>query len=106
WGSLDYALANGSLNSQVSGSDKWHINADEPVVLDYGLSFKSASQQSLFYSDDPFRSSNHDPVIVGLNLTGSGPTEPVAPVVVSTPAPPTLPPVHEWPLTGTPSSSP
>ncbi|MFQ3612335.1 MAG: ExeM/NucH family extracellular endonuclease [Cyanobacteriota bacterium] len=84
WGSLDHALANGSLNSQVSGSDKWHINADEPVILDYGLSFKSASQQSLFYSDDPFRSSDHDPVIVGLNLTGSGPTEPVAPVVVST----------------------
>ncbi len=84
WGSLDHALANSSLNSQVTGSDKWHINADEPVSLDYGLSFKSPSQQSLFYSDDPFRSSDHDPVIVGLNLTGSGPTDPVAPVVVST----------------------
>ncbi|MEN9260942.1 MAG: ExeM/NucH family extracellular endonuclease, partial [Thermostichus sp. HHBFW_bins_43] len=84
WGSLDHALANSSLNSQVTGSDKWHINADEPVSLDYGLSFKSPTQQSLFYSDDPFRSSDHDPVIVGLNPTGSGPTDPVAPVVVST----------------------
>lgn len=84
WGSLDHALANSSLNSQVTGSDKWHINADEPVILDYGLSFKSPSQQSLFYSNDPFRSSDHDPVIVGLSLTGNGPTEPTAPVVVST----------------------
>jgi len=74
WGSLDHALANSSLRPQVTGSAKWHINADEPVSLDYTLSFKSPSQQSLFYASDPFRSSDHDPVLVGLNLTPTPPS--------------------------------
>ncbi|MBD2359688.1 ExeM/NucH family extracellular endonuclease [Anabaena minutissima FACHB-250] len=74
WGSLDHALANGSLTSQVTGAAKWHINADEPNVLDYNTNFKSVGQQSSLYSPDAFRSSDHDPVIVGLNLN----TAPVA----------------------------
>ncbi|MBM0743479.1 ExeM/NucH family extracellular endonuclease [Phormidium sp. CLA17] len=69
WGSLDHALASGSLNSQVTGAAKWHINADEPLALDYNLEFKSAVQQSSFYNVDPFASSDHDPLVVGLNLT-------------------------------------
>ncbi|MBF2075794.1 MAG: ExeM/NucH family extracellular endonuclease [Synechococcales cyanobacterium C42_A2020_086] len=69
WGSLDHALANGSLAGQIAGATKWHINADEPNVLDYNTNFKSANQQSSLYSPDPFRSSDHDPVVVGLNLT-------------------------------------
>ncbi len=84
WGSLDHSLANSSLNGQVSGAAKWAINADEPPVLDYNTNFKSAGQVISLYAPDAFRSSDHDPVIVGLNLTGSGPTDPVAPVVVST----------------------
>lgn len=66
-GSLDYALANASLLPQVSGATAWHINADEPDILDYGLRHKSAAQAEL-YAPDPFRSSDHDPVIVGLSL--------------------------------------
>jgi predicted extracellular nuclease len=69
WGSLDHALANGSLVGQVTGAAKWHINADEPVSLDYNLNFKSPAQQISFYSPDPFASSDHDPLVVGLNLT-------------------------------------
>ena len=68
WGSLDHALASGSLNSQVTGAAKWHINADEPIVLDYNTEFKSAGQVSSLYNADPFRSSDHDPIVVGLNL--------------------------------------
>lgn len=67
-GSLDHALANSSLASQVTGAEKWHINADEPSVLDYNTNFKSAAQQTSLYNGDPFRSSDHDPVVVGLNL--------------------------------------
>ncbi len=74
WGSLDHALANGSLASQVSGAAKWHINADEPNVLDYNTNFKSAGQINNLYNPDAFRSSDHDPVVVGLNLN----TAPVA----------------------------
>ncbi|OLP16352.1 hypothetical protein BST81_21405 [Leptolyngbya sp. 'hensonii'] len=68
WGSLDHALATGSLTSQVTGAAKWHINADEPVSLDYNTNFKSTIQQTSFYNVDPFASSDHDPLVVGLNL--------------------------------------
>ncbi|MEA5578107.1 ExeM/NucH family extracellular endonuclease [Anabaena sp. UHCC 0451] len=75
WGSLDHALANGSLAAQVTGAEKWHINADEPNVLDYNTEFKSVGQQSSLYNPNQFRSSDHDPVIVGLNLyTAQNPT--------------------------------
>lgn len=66
-GYLDYAFASGALLGQVSGTTAWHINADEPDILDYDLSFKPAAQRALFTAD-PFRSSDHDPVIVGLAL--------------------------------------
>ncbi|MGY2981598.1 ExeM/NucH family extracellular endonuclease [Thermostichus sp. OS-CIW-30] len=94
FGSLDHALANASLRPQVTGSVKWHINADEPVSLDYTTSFKSPSQQSLFYASDPFRSSDHDPVLVGLVLTPDPtptPTPIPTPTPTPTPRPTTLP---------------
>jgi uncharacterized protein len=68
WGSLDHALANGSLNNQVTGAAKWHINSDEPTVLDYNTEFKTPGQANSFYNVDPFRSSDHDPIVVGLSL--------------------------------------
>ncbi|MBD2293085.1 ExeM/NucH family extracellular endonuclease [Anabaena sphaerica FACHB-251] len=75
WGSLDHALATGSLAAQVTGAEKWHINADEPNVLDYNTEFKSGGQQTSLYNPDQFRASDHDPVIVGLNLyTAQNPT--------------------------------
>jgi predicted extracellular nuclease len=63
-GSLDHALANESLVDQVSGTIEWHINTDEPSVIDYNTDFNPEG----YYSLSPFRSSDHDPVIVGLNL--------------------------------------
>jgi hypothetical protein len=68
WGALDHALGSASLGSQVSGAAKWHINADEPTVLDYNLELKTVSQQAALYSPDAYRSSDHDPVVIGLNL--------------------------------------
>jgi len=68
WGYLDYALASPSLNAQVAGVAEWHVNADEPSVLDYNTNFKNPSQQVTLFSADPYRSSDHDPVIVGLTL--------------------------------------
>ncbi|UFH54536.1 ExeM/NucH family extracellular endonuclease [Spirosoma sp. KNUC1025] len=67
-GSLDHALATSSLASQVSGAEKWHINADEPTVLDYNTENKTLAQQASLYSPDQFRSSDHDPILIGLNL--------------------------------------
>jgi hypothetical protein len=68
FGSLDHALASSSLAKQVTGAAKWHINADEPSVLDYNTDFKSAGQVSTLYSPDEFRAADHDPVLIGLAL--------------------------------------
>ena len=66
-GYLDHALASNSLATQVTGATEWHINTDEAEVLDYDEEFNSGP----YYSGDPYRSSDHDPVIVGLNLSSS-----------------------------------
>jgi predicted extracellular nuclease len=66
-GYLDYALASSVLSQQVTATSVWQINADEPDILDYDTSFKKDAQDAL-YAADAFRSSDHDPVIVGLDL--------------------------------------
>ncbi|MDQ3733372.1 MAG: ExeM/NucH family extracellular endonuclease, partial [Actinomycetota bacterium] len=68
WGYLDYSLASPSLIPQVTGAAEYHINADEPSVLDYNTNFKSEAQQESLYAPDEFRTSDHDPVLVGLAL--------------------------------------
>lgn len=67
FGYLDHALSFSSLTPQVAGAADWHINADEPDLLDYDTSFKPPQQDALF-EPNAYRSSDHDPVIVGLNL--------------------------------------
>ena len=67
-GYLDHALATPSLASKVTGAADWHINADEPIALDYNTEFKTAGQVGSFYDPGPYRSSDHDPVVVGISL--------------------------------------
>ena len=66
FGALDHALATASLVPQVVATMEWHINADEPPVLDYNLEF--GRDPSLFDADSPYRVSDHDPIIVGIDL--------------------------------------
>lgn len=66
-GYLDHALANATMASQVVGVSEWHINADEPSVIDYNTEFKPQD----LYTSTPYRSSDHDPVVVGLRLVKS-----------------------------------
>ncbi len=68
-GYLDHALANGALGSEISGVTVWHINADEASLIDYDMSYKKDAQDAI-YAPDAYRSSDHDPVIIGLNLNG------------------------------------
>lgn len=68
WGSLDHVLTSPALSKLISGGAKWHINADEPIVLDYNTEFKSPDQLNSFYGADEYRTSDHDPVMIGLNL--------------------------------------
>jgi predicted extracellular nuclease len=74
WGYLDHALASPSLRPQVTGAGDYHINADEPSVLDYNTNFKTPGQIASLYAPDVFRTSDHDPVLVGLNLAKSAST--------------------------------
>lgn len=75
FGSLDHALATPSLAAQVTKADVWHINSDEPTIIDYNVEFKnhpncpSATCTSPdYYTATPFRSSDHDPVLIGMAL--------------------------------------
>lgn len=70
-GNLDHAIADASLYQRVVRAFSWHINADEPTVLDYNEEFKTDEQKALYYAEDAYRSSDHDPVIVDLNLQSS-----------------------------------
>ena len=60
-GRLDYALAGAGLSSLVGGAGVWHTNSDEAPVFDYRDENFPAR-----YEADPFRASDHDPVLVGL----------------------------------------
>lgn len=65
---LDHVFATPTMATQITFTDHWHINADEPAFYDYNLESKSAAQQ-LLNVGTPYRSSDHDPVLIGLNLS-------------------------------------
>jgi predicted extracellular nuclease len=73
WGYLDYALGSETVVDQVAGVVEWHINSDEPSVLDYNLDFKTPNLQTSLYAPDRFRVSDHDPIVVGLNADSDRP---------------------------------
>lgn len=77
WGNLDHAFASNSLVKQGVKAVTWEINANEPRVLDYNTNYQKAGQQAL-YNDDPYRASDHNPVLIGLNLS----SEPVKPNII------------------------
>lgn len=72
-GSLDHVFANPAALAMVTGADVWQINAQEAVA--YAYSRYNYNATLLFNGTDPFAASDHDPVVVGLNL----PSTPVAP---------------------------
>jgi len=70
-GRLDHAISTPSLSAKVAGVVHWHINADEPSVIDYNTEFKQPACATCgpdYYTASPYRASDHDPVLVGLAL--------------------------------------
>ncbi|MGH2401586.1 MAG: ExeM/NucH family extracellular endonuclease, partial [Candidatus Limnocylindria bacterium] len=75
-GTLDTALATETLAARVTGAAVWHINADEVPAIDYqesvGVSFnqrfRTPEIAEAYYDPSAFRSSDHDPVLIGLDL--------------------------------------
>ncbi len=90
-GYLDHALAGEGLVDEVTGATIWHINADEPDLIDYDMSFKKDAQDAL-YAPDPYRSSDHDAVLIGLDMCTA-----VAPALEVSATPDVLfPPNHKY----------
>lgn len=69
-GSLDHVMANEAAMKLATGADVWDINADESNSFEYSRRNYNVTD---FYAADPFRSSDHDPIKVGFNLTGDKP---------------------------------
>ncbi|KZN45573.1 ExeM/NucH family extracellular endonuclease [Pseudoalteromonas luteoviolacea] len=65
-GSLDHAFASDSMTQKVLGVADWHINADEPVALDYNTEYKSDKHQQSLYAEHAYRSSDHDPIVIDI----------------------------------------
>jgi predicted extracellular nuclease len=60
-GRLDHALASPGLLHELAGAAVWHTNADEAAALDY-----REENPPDRYRPDPFRASDHDPLLLGL----------------------------------------
>lgn len=59
-GYLDHSIATVSMSKQVTDAFAWHINADEQNKFGY--------KNVTYYSPNPYRCSDHDPIITTLML--------------------------------------
>ena len=60
-GSLDHALATEELSGKVTGFAHWNVNAVESFAYHY-------DGDTALYAANPYRSSDHDPLLLGLDL--------------------------------------
>ncbi|WP_231953594.1 ExeM/NucH family extracellular endonuclease [Actinoplanes derwentensis] len=67
-GSLDHALVTGEFAKRITGVDIWNINSVESFAFEY-------DGYGPFYESGPFRSSDHDPVVVGLETGAASPID-------------------------------
>ena len=67
FGSLDHALVSDSMLFPITSASPWHINSDEPVALTTG-NYRYAQNPENYYAADAFASSDHDPIVVGLDF--------------------------------------
>jgi hypothetical protein len=77
-GTLDTAMAQDSLATRITGAAVWHINADEVPAIDYLEAgevdlgrFRTPEIAEAYFDPSAFRSSDHDPVVIGVDLDRS-----------------------------------
>ena len=63
-GTLDYLMTNALASEWLFDATEWHINADEPAVLDYN----TEDNGDLFTNSLLYRASDHDPVIATFTM--------------------------------------
>jgi len=73
-GSLDHVFASAAADATVTGVDVWNINAVEALALEYSRYNYNVRD---LYDASLYRSSDHDPVIVGFDVVDPGPTAPL-----------------------------
>ncbi|MEH0667320.1 ExeM/NucH family extracellular endonuclease [Vibrio scophthalmi] len=66
-GALDHLLISPSLNKHFVDATDWHINGGESTLFDYNQEYKG----DLPTYRDHYRSSDHDPAVLELNMAGS-----------------------------------
>ncbi|WP_210505722.1 ExeM/NucH family extracellular endonuclease [Naasia sp. SYSU D00057] len=74
-GSLDHALATGELAEKVTDLVHWNINAVESFAYQY-------TGDPALYAANPYRSSDHDPLVLGIDLAER--CDGLAPTIVGT----------------------
>lgn len=63
-GSLDHVLTNAAATKTVRGRDVWNVNSVESVGFEYSRYNNNVTD---LYSADPYRASDHDPLVVGFD---------------------------------------
>ena len=96
-GSLDHVFANAAATPLVAGVTSWAVNAQESIAFEYSRAGMNA--HLAVEAEDPYRSSDHNPEIIGLRLLEGAPTPGDEPVPAVTPGP-------ETGTTPTPATSP
>lgn len=66
-GSLDHGFANAKALTMVTGAGIWDINSDESVAMQYSRRNYNVTD---FYTTQPWSSSDHDPLLIGLEVVG------------------------------------
>lgn len=79
-GSLDHVFANAAAHPLIAEVGSWALNAQEAVAFEYSRANYNA--HLLFEKDNPFRSSDHNPEIVGLKVYEDAPLPPAGPVTL------------------------
>lgn len=76
-GALDHMLISNSLVPQSTAALDWDINAAEGAFRDYNLDTNSNGDAAVrdFSTADPYRTSDHDPLLLDLDLGRTVPTE-------------------------------
>ncbi|WP_380156663.1 ExeM/NucH family extracellular endonuclease [Kineococcus sp. R86509] len=60
-GSLDHALATRELTRKITGVAHWNVNSVESFAYEY-------DGDPALYAANPYRSSDHDPLVIGVDL--------------------------------------
>ncbi|MFQ9339695.1 MAG: ExeM/NucH family extracellular endonuclease, partial [Actinomyces sp.] len=112
-GSLDHVFANAAAKPLLAGVTSWAVNAQESIAFEYSRAGMNA--HLAVEADNPYRSSDHNPELIGLMLLGGDAPAPMpsaepsadpssAPTAAPSPADPSASPAPAPSRTATASS--